>query len=215
MPVKPFRTSNQRAADTKAAGGGCGQTSREWQADIYRWQELAQVSFLSWQMFWQMWQTCVCHGKTCPISRQKYACCNKTFVVADTFLSQQNLSQQIFLVTNIILLWENFCHGKLTFVMTNMCLSQLNMSFVMTKVCLSRQQFCSDRHVFVMTKVFFCHDKHNFVVTKVLLWQAYSCHDKRCVCHDKHVFVTTKLLSCQQLFLWQLSPMIQCSAQRQ
>ena len=34
------------------------------------------------------------------------------------------------------------CHGELTFVATNTCLSQQNTSFVTTKVCLSRQTFC-------------------------------------------------------------------------
>ena len=57
------------------------------------------------------------------LSRQKYACWDK----------------HIFVVTNIILSWQNFCHEKLTFVATNT-------SFVVTKVCLSRQNICRGKH---------------------------------------------------------------------
>ena len=49
---------------------------------------------------------------------------------------------------------------------------------------------------------------NNFFVTKVLLQQAYFCGDKRLIFCDKHVFVTTKLLSPQELYLWQLPPVI-------
>ena len=95
---------------------------------------------------------------------------------------------------NIILSQQPFCHDKLIFVTTNMCLSQQNMYFVMTKVCLPWQNLsqqtcvCDDKHVFVMTNIccdktcpdkYFCHDKHNFVTTKVLTAQAYFCHDKK------------------------------------
>ena len=200
MPVKPFCPSNQGVADTKAAGGGCGQTSRRWQADIYCWLELPQVSFLSWQMFWQMWQTRVCHDKTCLISRQKYACGNKTSVVADTFLSQQSLSRQIFLVTNIILLWEMFVmtslllswqacvyHNKTCLQLWRKCACH-DKSFVATDTCLSRQKFC------------FCHDKHHFVVTSfivasiLLSWQMMCLSSQTHVCHNNKIIVTKIIL---------------------
>ena len=56
-----------------------------------------------------LWQTCVCHDKTCLLSQQKYACCDKTFAVTNIFLSQE-----IFVTTNIILSWRKFCRGKHT-----------------------------------------------------------------------------------------------------
>ena len=46
----------------------------------------------------------------------------------------------------------NFCCDK-SFVLTNTCLSQQNMSFVMTKVCLSRQKNGCEKHIFVLTKL--------------------------------------------------------------
>ena len=145
-------------------------------------------------------------------------CCNKSFVTTNTCLLQQNTSfvvtkvclswqvlsqifvcvfvavklllQQIFVVTNIILLWQNVCHDKHTFVITNTCLSWQNTSFVTTKICLSRQSFCHNKHVLVATNV--CRDK-SFVTPSILLsqqktcfdvlmWQTHVCHDKNCTC---------------------------------
>ena len=50
----------------------------------------------------------------------------------------------------------------------------------------------------VATKIF-CHDKH--VMTNVFLWQAYFCHDKRCV-------LLWQNLSRQKSYLWRLPPMM-------
>ena len=51
----------------------------------YHWQELSQVSFLSQQKF--------CRDKTRVLSRQKYACRDKSCVAIflDFFLSRQNI----------------------------------------------------------------------------------------------------------------------------
>ena len=56
-------------------------------------------------------------------------------------------------------------------VMTNVCLSQQNMSFVVTKVCLLQQNFYRNKIMFVMTKYFWSWQ--NFLVTTniILLWQ--------------------------------------------
>ena len=111
----------------------------------------------------------------------------------------------MFVVTNMCLSWQNFCcnniclnkqfcHDKHTFVTTNTCLSRQNISFVSTKSCLSRQ-------VFVVTEVLL--RQNIFVATKVLWWQAYFCHDKRCVLlwqthlswqMTRCVFVTAKII---------------------
>ena len=66
----------------------------------------------------------------------------------------------------------DFCHDK-TFVTTNMCLSQQNMSFVATKVCLSRQNYvCHDKHAMTnMSQQNFCHDKLTVVMTNTCLLQ--------------------------------------------
>ena len=66
--------------------------------------------------------------------------------------------------------------------------------FVATKVCLSRQTF-------------FCPEK-------LLSGRTYFCCDKTVFCSDKHVFVAKKSLSRQKLYLWQLSPMLVLSLQR-
>ena len=71
--------------------------------------------------------------------------------------------------------------------MTNMCLSQQNMSFVTTKLCLLWQNFC--------------HDKIMSVATQLLSQQTHVCHDKSFVstsiwthvCHNKIMFVTTNI----------------------
>ena len=110
----------------------------------YHWQELPQVSFLSWQKF--------CHDKHMFVMTKHIFCRDKSMLVVTKLLLRFNiLSLQNFVMTNIILLWQMFCHDKQTFVMT-------------------KDVFCHDKHVFVATKVFllwknFCHDKIMFVVT--------------------------------------------------
>ena len=58
----------------------------------------------------------------------------------------------IFVATNVILLRQNFCRGKLTFVATNTCLSRQNTS------------------TFVAIKDVFCHVKYVFVATNTCLF---------------------------------------------
>ena len=90
------------------------------------------------------------------LSWQKYACCNKTFV-----MTKLCLSWQIFVTTNV-LLWQMFCCDHHTFVTTN-------------------NLFCHDKHMFVMTskwpvvswQTHVCLNKHVFVATKPLSWQKW------------------------------------------
>ena len=78
------------------------------------------------------------------------------------------------------------------------CLSPQNTSFVATTVYLSQQ------NIFVVTKVLSrrisvttnISDKHTFVATK----DVFS--------RDKHVLIPTKRLSRQEVYLWQLPPII-------
>ena len=59
-----------------------------------------------------------------------------------------------------------------------------------------KYHFCRDKQVFVKTKHIFCRNK-SFVATIICLSrQAYSCCDKR------------RVLSRQNLYLWQLPPLI-------
>ena len=96
----------------------------------------------------------------------------------------------------------DFCHDK-TFVTTNMCLSQQNMSFVATKVCLSRQNYVCHDKAFVVTNI--CRDKHefdkSFVSTRTRMSRQNFCHDKHTFvvtkdvfCRDKHMFGATKTI---------------------
>ena len=89
--------------------------------------------------------------------------------------------------TNRGLLWQNT-----RFVTTKVC---CNKTFVATKLCLLRQ------NIFVATKVLsrqISVTPNMFVTTKVVSWQAYFCHNKRCVLswqiHScSKTFVMTKL----------------------
>ena len=86
----------------------------------YHWRELPQVSFLSRQ-------TSVCLTK-------HVLCCNKSMLVTKEVLL---LSQRkYFVMTNIILLGQNFCHTH-TFVVTKDVFCRNKHVFVVTKVCLS------------------------------------------------------------------------------
>ena len=81
------------------------------------------------------------------LSRQKYACRDKTFLATSIFLSRQRL----FVTTKHV-----------SFIATNTFLSRQNASFVATKVCLSRQNARQNKKSFVATK-------DVFVATKVIL----------------------------------------------
>ena len=159
----------------------------------YHWRELPQVSFLLRQMF--------CCNKT-------LFCCDKSMLVMTKKLCHDKPNyvccDEAFVVTNIILLRQTFCCGKLTFVGTNICLSQQNKSFVTTKNMLITtkrlsQQTCVSWQIFAMTKVL--SGQKYFVTTNIVLLQrAYFCHKKRCVLSwQTHVccnrtFVTTKMV---------------------
>ena len=74
------------------------------------------------------------------------------------------------------------------FVTTKQVFCHDKSMLVITNTCLSWESF-------VATKIY-CRDKHNFVVTNILSRQACFC------CNKRHV------LSWQQLYLWQLPPII-------
>ena len=104
------------------------------------------VTFSETKLLW--WQTRVCHNKTCLLLQQKYACCDKTFVVTNLYLSWQN----IFVATNTCLSWQNFHHDKHIFVVIKDVFCHNKQVFVITKVSLSWQQFCRD--------IIVCHNKY-------------------------------------------------------
>ena len=109
---------------------------------LYHWWELPQVSFLS---------------------RQKYACRDKTFAATKICSSRQN----IFVATKLL--------SRQIFVATKLCLSRqmFVIFFAAAKVCLSRQNVCHDKHVFVATNIDrekrFVATKDYFVVTNTCL----------------------------------------------
>ena len=95
------------------------------------WRELPQVSFLS---------------------RQKYACRDKTFRATNTCLSRR-----IFVSTKVLSRQNTFCRDKLNFVSTKLS---------------------SRKHTFDATKDVFCRDKHvcdkTFVAAKMILAAAHA-----------------------------------------
>ena len=82
-------------------------------------------------------------------------CRDKCFVTTNIYLSYIR-DKQIFVTINIILSRQKLCRDKLTFVVTNMCFLQQNMSFVMT------QKYACHNKSFVATNICFI-----FVVTKI------------------------------------------------
>ena len=110
----------------------------------------------AWQT--RVQQICVCCDKGHLLSRQKYACCDKTFVATKLCLSRQN-------ICHVCRDKHTFCHDKRGFVTTN--------------TCLSWQKFCCDKHTFVTTKLVFCCNKHVFVMTKIIL-EAAPASDSVC-----------------------------------
>ena len=110
-------------------------------------------------------------GRSC----YKYHFCrDKSFVTTEVCMLRQ-----IFVTTNIILLWQNMC-----FVTANTCLLQQKfachtITFVATKLCLLQQylswqkfshdkQFCCNKR-FVLTSIFFVATKTCFVTTSTHL----------------------------------------------
>ena len=121
-----------------------------------------------------VWKPLSIIGGSC---HKYHFCCDKSFVVTNTCLLQQNTSfvvtkyfvstklllWQIFVTTNIILLWQKFCHDEHVFFL------QQKTCFVTTNMCLLQQKYA-------------CCDK-TFVATKLcLLQQNYVCRDKNDTC---------------------------------
>ena len=94
---------------------------------------------------------------------------NKTFVATKLFVAKN-----IFVATKLLSRLAYFCATKDVFVVTKVSLLRQNFcrdkSFVATKICLLRQKFCRDKHTFVAIKDVFCRDKH-VSRQKWYLWQ--------------------------------------------
>ena len=133
------------------------------------------------------------------LSRQTYACCNKTSVAKKKCLSRQNIfiTTKVLLQQNFLSRQAYFCYDKQVFVATKVSL--LRQTSVTTKTCLPQQKFWSNKNVC-------CNE--TFVITNILLLQQKMCFAMTHFCHDKHLFVATKLLSQQKWHLWQFPPMI-------
>ena len=106
-----------------------------------------------------------CRDKIHLLSRQKYACREKTFVATKLCLSWQN----IFVATKRL---------SQIFVTTNV--------FVTTKVLWWQAYFCRDKRHVLSWQICVCHNKSKLFVTKVLSQQNYVCCDKS--------FVATKMM---------------------
>ena len=108
-----------------------------------------------------------------------------------SFFSRQVLSWQnkSFVTIKVCLPPQNFCHDKITFVVTKyFCCDK---SFATANIC-------RDKHTF-NTSV--CRDKSKLVATKLFLsWQKYVCHNKSFVATStllswqKTCFVATKVI---------------------
>ena len=116
------------------------------------------------------------------LSWQKYAGCDKTFVVTKMFCCDKH----IFVVTKDV-----FCCDK-------------------HKRCDLSRQTQKISFVATNTKDVFCRDKHKRCVlswqTQKMCFVATNTKDV--FCRDKHVFFLTKILSWQKLNLWQRPPLI-------
>ena len=109
--------------------------------NVYHWQELPQVSFLSWQT---------------RVTKHIF-CCNKSVL----FVKKICGDKIMFLVTKYL------CCDK-TLVTTNICSNEH--VFVATKIHLSQQNFCHNKHTFVTTEDLVCVCRNeNFVATKMIL----------------------------------------------
>ena len=115
------------------------------------WRELPQVSFLS---------------------RQKYACRDKTFRATNTCLSQQ-----ICVSTNILSRQNIFCRDK--------------HNFVSTKVLSRQAYFCCDKRRLLSRQTRVCRDK-TFVAAKMILVAAHASDSWQALAEFEFVY---KLLS--------------------
>ena len=123
--------------------------------------ELPQVSFLSRQ-------TCVCHHKTCPLSRQKFGV------------------TLIYVATKHVLChkYQKFCLDNFFFFYTTkVCLSRQNYKNILSRqTSFSRQNFYHDKHTFVATKdVFYCHSRQTRSLSRFFVCLLF-CRDKNDTC---------------------------------
>ena len=146
-----------------------------------------------------LWQK-MCFGatKTC-LSRQKWACRDKSFVV-----TKLCLLLQIFVVTKL-LSWQKdakayFCHDKRCVLSRPKHVCHDKSKLVVTKVLSWQNYVCCYKYLSWQN---FCCNKSMFLATKVLSWQAYFCHDKRRVLSRQ---------TWQTWYLWQLLAMIELCA---
>ena len=122
------------------------------------------------------------------MSRQKYACRDKTFVATNIILSRQNFTR--------VTTKQDTCLSHKTFVATKDVLSVCRDK----RKCLSRQttKLCLSRQIFVV-----------FLATKMIVVTALASDS------NKHMFVATKTcLSQQKWYLWQLPPIIKGTCTR-
>ena len=118
--------------------------------------ELPQVSFLSRQ-------TCVCHHKTCPLSRQKFGV------------------TLIYVATKHVLChkYQKFCLDKHIFFTRRKYDFVANFFFFFF---FSRQNFYHDKHTFVATKdVFYCHSRQIRSLSRFFVCLLF-CRDKNDTC---------------------------------
>ena len=140
---------------------------------VYLWQALPQVSFFL------VTNMCLLRQNMSFVTTKLmyYA----FFVMTNIFLSWQNFWCSKYLSQQTSFCCDKFCCDKLTFVVTNTCLTWQNMFFVVTKLCLW-QNFCCDKHMFVATNI--CDKcatnmRQIFVATKVLSrWALVACNSE-------------------------------------
>ena len=83
--------------------------------------------------------------KTHLLSQQKYACCDKTFVVTKHVFCHNKSMQTNICCDRSFVLTKIFCRSKHTFVMTKDVFCRDKHMFVATNTCLSQQKFCHDK----------------------------------------------------------------------
>ena len=84
----------------------------------------------------------VCRDKTRLLSRQKFACRDKTFVVTNIFCRDKIM----FVSTNVLcVLRQIFCHDKYTFVATKVMFCKYKGKLAATKLLLRQNYVCRDK----------------------------------------------------------------------
>ena len=144
-----------------------------------------------------------------PCRGSEHCCFPTVLCCSDANGDKTLVTTELFVVTNYFFATD-ICHDKHMFVTTKVLLQQAYFCcdkrcvlLWQTCVCcykskLSQQKICCNKIMFATTNV--CCNK-GFVATKIcLLRQRF--------CRKKLTFVATKLLSWQNLYLWQLPPVI-------